>query len=128
VAGCQRCSSDTPQSNSALSEVEHLLNQPNTKINRNAVLDGKPAVELTFDRGRFSYWISPRSYQPLQVVDRFFPGVNRFPIARLLTGSAASPNLLSLQAQHPRATVDHSSADYKAAARLVQVRAAQTGR
>jgi hypothetical protein len=128
VVGCQHCSSDTPQSNSALSDVERLLNQPNTKINRNAVLDGKPAIELTFDRGRFSYWISPRTYQPLQVVDRFFPGIGRFPIARLLTGSAASPKLLSLQAQHPGATVDHSRVDYTAANRLVQVRAAQTGR
>lgn len=98
-------------------------------INRNAVLNGKPAIELTSDRGRFSYWISPRTYQPLQVEDRFFPGISRFPIARVLTGSAASPNLVSLKAQHPHATVDHSSTDYAAAMwRLVHVRGAQTGR
>lgn len=129
VVGCQRCSGDTPQSNSALSEVQHLLNQPNVTISRNAVLDGKPAIELTSDRGRFSYWVSPRTYQPLQVEDRFFPGISRFPIARVLTGSAASPNLVSLKAQHPRATVDHSSTDYAAAMwRLVHVRGALTGR
>ncbi len=115
VVGCKRCSSDTPQSNSALSEVQDLLNQPNVAINPNAVLNGKPAIELTFDRGRFSYWISHGTYQPLQVEDRFFPGITRLPIARVLTGSAASPNLLSLQAQHPHATVDHSSTDYAAA-------------
>ena len=128
VVGCQRCSSDTPQSNSALSEVQDLLNQPNVTINPNAVLNGKPAIELTFDRGRFSYWISPSTYQPLQVEDRFFPGIGRFPIARVLTGSAASPILLSLQAQHPGATVDHSRTDYTAANRVVDVRAALTGR
>jgi hypothetical protein len=120
VVGCMRCSSDTPQSNSALSEVEDLLNQPNVTINRHAVLNGKPAIELTFDHARFSYWISPHTYQPLQVEDRFFPGITRFPIARLLTGSAASPNLVSLQAQHPHATVDHSLTDYaKAKRRLI---------
>jgi hypothetical protein len=115
VAGCTRCSSDTPQSNSALSEVQDLLKQPNVTISPHAVLDGRPAIEFTDDGGRFSYWASPRTYRPLQVVDRFFPGITRFPIVRVLTGSAASPKLLSLQAQHPGATVDHSSTDYAAA-------------
>lgn len=128
VVGCTRCSSDTPQSNSALSEVQYLLNQPHVTINRHAVLNGKPAIELTSDRGRFSYWISPHTYQPLQVVDRYFPGISRDPIARVLTGSAASPKLLSLQAQHPHATVDHSPTDYNAANRVIDLRGAQTGR
>lgn len=89
-------------------------------INRHAVLNGKPAIELTSDHGRFSYWISPSTYQPLQVEDRFFPGITRFPIVRVLAGSAASPKLLSLQAQHPGATIDHSSTDYaKARLRLI---------
>jgi hypothetical protein len=112
VVRCTRCSADTPQSNSALSEVQDLLNQPNVAINRHVVLDGKPAIKLTSDHGRFSYWISPHTYQPLQVEDRFFPGIARFPIARLLTGSAASPNLVSLEAQHPHATVNHNPTDY----------------
>jgi hypothetical protein len=128
VVGCKRCSGDQPQSNSSLSEVQDLLNQPNVTINPNAMLNGKPSIELTFDRGRFSYWISPSTYQPLQVEDRFFPGITRYPIARLLTRSAASPNLLSLQAQHPGATIDHSRTDYKAASRVVEVRSALTGR
>jgi hypothetical protein len=37
----------------------------------------------------------------------------------VLTGSAASPNLLSLPAQHPHDTIDHSSTDYEAANRVV---------
>ncbi len=128
VVGCTRCSGDTPQSNSALSEVQDLLNQPNVTINRRAVVNRMPAIELTFDRGRFSYWISPGTYQPLQVVDRFFPGITRFPIARVLTGSRVSPNLLSLRVQHPRATVDHSRTAYKKATRVVDMRGALTGR
>lgn len=120
-------SSDEPQSNSVLAEVEYLLSQPNVTVNPNAMLDGARAIELTFDRGRFSYWISPRTYRPLQVEDRWFPGITRYPIVRVLTGSAASPSLLSPQAQHPDATVDHSPADYTAAfRRLIDVRAAQT--
>ncbi|MEO9118358.1 MAG: hypothetical protein ABI355_04510 [Solirubrobacteraceae bacterium] len=128
VVGCQRCSGDTPQSNSALSEIQYLLNQPHATINKHAVLNGKPAIKLTFDRGRFSYWISPHTYQPLQATDSFFPGVSRFPIARVLSKTQASASLLSLQAQHPSATVDHRGTDYKTAQRLVRVRGAQTGR
>ncbi|MGO9957622.1 MAG: hypothetical protein ACLP50_16900 [Solirubrobacteraceae bacterium] len=127
VAGCHRCSSDTPQSNSALSEIQYLLAQPNVIVNSNAILDGARTIELTFDRGRFRYWISPRTYRPLQVEDSFFPGITRFPIVRVLNGSAATPSLLSLQAQHPGATVDHSPTDYTAAMwRLIQVRGKQT--
>jgi hypothetical protein len=120
-------SPDEPQSNSVLAEVQYLLSQPNVKVNPNAMLNGARAIELTFDRGRFSYWISPRTYRPLQVEDRYFPGITRYPIVRVLTRSAASPSLLSPQAQHPDATVDHSPADYKAAfRRLIDVRGKQT--
>lgn len=112
--------SDTPQSTSALSEVQDLLGQPNVKVTRDATLNGRPAIELTFVGGRFTYWISPTTYQPLQSVDRrdSLPdgqggvGINHYPIVRVLTGPAASPRLLSLQAQHPGATVDRSGADY----------------
>jgi hypothetical protein len=92
-------------------------------VNPKAVIDGAPAIEFTFDGGRFSYWASPRDYHPLQSEDRrdSMPdgrgavGITRYPIERVLTGPAASPSLLSLQAQHPGAAVDHSSADYQAA-------------
>lgn len=127
---------DKPQWNSALSEVQSLLDQPDVTINPNAVLDGNPAIELTFDNGRFSYWIDPHSYQPLQVEDRQdrLPngqagvGIGRFPIARVITGSAAPASLLSLQAQHPEATVDQSSTDYAAAkARMENITPGGTG-
>lgn len=136
---------DAPQWNSVLSFIQYLLapsqpaesqgpyqwahpvgsqtpHQPPVKINSHAVLDGKPAIELTFDGGRFSYWISPSTYMPLESVDRWdrLPdgqpgvGITRYPIVRVLTGSAAPLSLLSLEAQHPHATVDHSSTDYAA--------------
>jgi len=121
--GCQQVP-DEPQWNSALSEVQSLLEQPRgVTINPNVLLDGKPAIELTFAHGRFSYWISADTYQPLQVEDRgdALPngqpavGIGTYPIVRVLTGAAAAPSLLSLQAQHPDATVDHSPTDYAAA-------------
>lgn len=52
-------SPDEPQSNSVVAEVQSLLSQPNVTVNPNAMLDGARAIELSFDRGRFSYWISP---------------------------------------------------------------------
>ena len=112
----------SPNVSSALGEVRYLLGQPGVTVNPNAVLDGAPAIEFTFDRGRFSYWASPSDYQPLQSEDRedSLPdgqdgvGITRYPIERILTGPAASPSLLSLQAQHPSSTVDRSSADYRA--------------
>jgi hypothetical protein len=113
---------NAPQWNSVLSWVQDLLQQAETKINPHAMLDGKQAIELTFDRGRFSYWIQPETYRPLQSVDRWdsLPngqggvGITRYPIARVLTGPAAPHSLLSLHAHHPSATVDHSSTDYAA--------------
>lgn len=119
----QNTSSLAPGPVSALSGVYVLLWDPHVKINRNAVLDGKKAIELTDHAGRFSWWISPSTYKPLQSEDRWdsLPdgqggvGIFRYPIARVLTGPAASPKLLSLRAQHPGATVDHSSTDYAAA-------------
>jgi hypothetical protein len=112
---------DNPDWNSALSEVQDLLSQPNVTINPNAALNGKAAIELTFDGGRFTYWISASTYQPLQIEDRLFHGITRFLIARVLTGSAASPKLLSLEAQHPDAHVDHSLTDYNAALRRLHL-------
>jgi hypothetical protein len=128
-------SSLAPGPGSALAMVSDLLRgqvqdpaAPTITVNPNAVLDGKKTIEVTFDRGRFSYWISPSTYKPLQSVDRWdrLPdgqagvGIERYPTARVLTGSAASPKLLSLQAQHPNATVDHSSTDYAAALQRMQ--------
>jgi hypothetical protein len=119
--------SDNPNVMSALAGVHYLLGRHSAigrvTVNPNAVLDGTRAIEFTLDGGRFTYWASPGDYRPLQSVDRQdrLPdgqravGVTRYPIERVLTGAAASPSLLSLVAQHPSATVDHSSADYAAA-------------
>jgi len=61
---------DDPNVNSSLAEVHDLLGQPSVTVNPNAVLDGARTIEFTFDGGRFSYWVSPNDYQPLQSADR----------------------------------------------------------
>ena len=129
TGGCR--APDQPQWNSALSEVQDLLRDPATVIDAGATLHGRPAIELTSDHGRFSVWISPRTYQPLQVEDRGdgLPdgqpgvGITRYPITRVLTGSAARPSLVSLQARHPAARIDRRPSDYASAQwRLIHVR------
>jgi hypothetical protein len=114
---------DNPSVTSAQAEIQYLLGQPGVTVDPGAVLDGAPAIEFTFDGGRFSYWASPSDYRPLQSEDRQDPlpdggrgvGITRYPIDQVFYGSAASPSLLSLEAQHPGATVDQSPVDYQAA-------------
>ena len=88
-------SSLAPGPSSALSLVSDLLrgqvqdpSAPNITINPNAVLDGKNAIEVTTDRGRFSWWISPSTYQPLQSVDRW----DRLPDGQGGVGNRALPD------------------------------------
>ncbi|MGH9598216.1 MAG: hypothetical protein ACRD27_00010, partial [Terracidiphilus sp.] len=123
---------DKSQWNSALAGIQSELSgqpqcqaceYPHVTINIHATLHGKPAIEITSDGGRFSDWLSPRAYQPLQSEDRqdSLPngqagvGIVRYPIARVLTGTGASPALLSLEAQHSAAALDHKRTDYAAA-------------
>lgn len=112
-----------PQTDSVLSFMRSLMNKPGVKVDANATLDGSRAIKLTFDGGRFSYWVSPATYRPLQSIDRadHLPdgqagvGVDRYPVVRVLTGTADKPSLLSLPAQHPGATVNHNKAAYEKA-------------
>jgi hypothetical protein len=111
-------------------EIRSLLNgnvcpdgscpDTNITVNPNATVNGKPAIEFTFLSGEYSYWVSPSDYQPLQFEDRKAVSPNgasgvalgRYPIERLLTGAAASNELLSLDAQHPGATIDNRPCDF----------------
>jgi hypothetical protein len=94
----------------------------NVVVNPSATVNGNPAIEFTFLGGQYSYWASPSDYRPLQFEDRkaVLPdgqsgvALAHYPIDRLLTGAAASASLVSLDAQHPGATIDESDADYQA--------------
>src|SRR5579862_1033001 len=91
-------------------------------VNPSATVNGKPAIEFTFLGGQYSYWASPSDYRPLQFEDRkaVLPdgqsgvALAHYPIDRLLTGAAALAGLVSLDAQHPDATIDERDADYQA--------------
>lgn len=113
-------------------EIRSLLNgtvcpdgscpDTNITVNPNATVNGEPAIEFTFLSGEYSYWVSPNDYLPLQFEDRKAVSPNggsgvargRFPIERLLTGAAASQDLVALDAQHPHATIDKNPCDYSA--------------
>jgi len=114
----------------ARAEIRSLLNgnvcpdgscsDTDITVNPNATVNGKPAIEFTFLSGEYSYWASPSDYRPLQFEDRKAGSpdgasgvaLGRFPIERLLTGAPASQNVVSLDAQHPGATIDKSPCDY----------------
>ena len=113
--GAPRSGDYDPNGFTVASAVRFWLGQPHVTVNPHAMIDGQPAIEFTSDGGRFTMWASPQDYTPLQMVDHDGRSVTRYPLERVLTGPAASPSLLSLQAQHPDATVDRSAADYQAA-------------
>ena len=91
-------------------------------MNPNATVSNEPAIEFTFLGGQYSYWASPSDYRPLQFEDRkaVLPdgqsgiALAHYPIDRLLPRRPASPSLVSLDAQHPGATIDESDADFQA--------------
>jgi hypothetical protein len=99
-----------------------------TTVNPHAEVNGTPAIGVTSGAassgpgwrisGEYSYWVRASDYRPLQFEDRR-GWLGRSPIERLLTGAAASPSLVSLHAQHPRATIDESFTDYQAFQRQI---------
>lgn len=110
------------------SEALALLHSATAKVTSNVSVDGQHALEVTSADGTSTYYLDPSTYAPIQMTNTIGPGNDmgdpgndstvtlKFSDWQYLTGAAANPNLLSLTAQHPDATVDHSAADYNAAA------------
>ena len=71
---------------------------PNITVNPNAMLDGKKAIEVTFNGGRSSYWISPSTYKPLQSEDRWDSCLT----ARAAWGSSATRSRVCSPGPPPR--------------------------
>ena len=128
VVGCKRCSGDTPQSNSVLSEVQDLLNKPQRDDQAR-----RGAQRQACDRAH----VRPRSLQLLDLAQQLSTAAGRgpsLPRHHALSDRARAhrtpglTQMLSLRAQHPHASIDRSRADYRMANRVVDMRAAQTGR
>jgi hypothetical protein len=110
------------------SEALALLHSATAKVTRNVTVDGQNALEVASAHGASTYDLNPSTYAPIQMTNTIGPGTNmgdagndstvtlKFTDWQYLTGTAAAPDLLSLTAQHPDATVDNSAADWNATA------------
>jgi hypothetical protein len=110
------------------SEALALLHSATAKVTRNVTVDGQNALEVASADGTSTCYLNPSTYAPIQMTNTIGPGTDmgdpsndstvtlKFSDWQYLTGTAANPNLLSLTAQHPDATVDNSAADWNAAA------------
>lgn len=105
-------------------EALALLNTATAEVTRNVTIDGQSAIEVAAADGSVSYYLDPTTYAPIQMTRTISnTGIAGDPATvtltfsnwQYLTGSAADPELLSLTAQHPHATVDTNAVDYTAA-------------
>jgi hypothetical protein len=104
-----------------------LLHAPGANVTSDVIVDGQKALQVS-SAGTSTYDLNPTSYAPIQMTNTIGPGTDlgdpsndstvtlRFTDWQYLTGSAADPGLLSLTAQHPKATIDNRAADYNTAA------------
>jgi hypothetical protein len=106
-------------------QIINQLQDPNSVVDSSASFQGQPAVKITTTTSganllgttfntQFVTYFKAGTYQPLGSTQSTigtqdgqqissFQGTSTFPIWRTLTGSAASPKLVSLSAQHPTA-------------------------
>lgn len=109
------------------SQALSLLHSPAATVKRNVTVDGQLALQVTSADGARTYDLNPTTYAPIQMTNTIGPGNDdgdsandstvtlKFTDWQYLTGTAANPDVLSLTARHPSATVDNSTADYTAA-------------
>jgi hypothetical protein len=93
--------------------IMQQMQNPGAVVDTSATLNGKPAIRIT--SGNTVTFVAPGTFQPLQTTTSTVgtlqdgqqvtsSGTETFPVWRTLTGSAASPALVSLSAQHPSAS------------------------
>lgn len=94
-----------------------LMKSPGVQVDTEASIDGRPAIKISSDNGRQVYYVTPDTYQPIELDNTGQGGGStlRFSVYRELTGAQADATPLSLTARHPSAAVDRSAADYEAA-------------
>jgi outer membrane lipoprotein-sorting protein len=102
-----------------------LIRAPGSTVAGGVTVDGHEAIQITSADGKTVYDIAPGTYTPIRI-SQPVPDVPGDPPSRTtstftewkkLKGTPANLALLSLTAQHPRATVDSTAAGYTAAER-----------
>jgi hypothetical protein len=99
-----------------------LLRSGHAQVQDHVKFAGRAAIEIS-GPGRVpgiqnSYYVAPRTYQPLGMVQRFHGATVtlRFTAYQLLPVTVANRALVTLPGAHPSARIDTSAADYNAAA------------
>jgi hypothetical protein len=102
-----------------------LLHSGHAQILDNAQFAGRAAIAISGPGPipvirREIYYVAPRTYQPLGLVQRWAgksgeTWTTRFTTYRLLPGTVANRTLVTLPGAHPNATIDTNLADYNAA-------------
>jgi hypothetical protein len=94
-----------------------LMRSLGVRVDTQASVDGNPAIKISSDSGRQIYYVTPSSYQPIELDTTGEGGSNslRFAAYQELTGAQARAVQLNLSAAHPAATVDQNQADFQAA-------------
>jgi hypothetical protein len=88
-------------------QILALLGSGQAHVVGHATVDGRDTLEIRSADGHTAYYITPDTYQPVELTTRGTSGGT----VTLKDNSA----LLSLTAQHPKATIDRDVADYNAA-------------
>ena len=98
-----------------------LLHSRHAQVHDHVKFAGRAALEIS-GRGRVpaiqnSYYVTPRTYQPLGLVQRFHDTTVtlRFTAYQLLPGTVANRALVTLAGAHPSAQINTSATDFNAA-------------
>jgi hypothetical protein len=97
-------------------QILALLNSGGAQVAGHSTVDGQDTIEIESADGHTTYYVDPASYAPVKLTTRGTGGGTalRFRTYENLPFDA-NRNLLSLEAQHPTARIDHDPADYQAA-------------
>jgi hypothetical protein len=87
------------------------------KVAGPTTVDGRRAIKLVPVHGHGEYDVAPGTYYPIREVLPYASGsqIITWSEYRVVPATAANERLLSLEARHPGARVDHSRADFLAA-------------
>jgi hypothetical protein len=97
-------------------QILALLNSGGAHVAGHATIDGQDTIEIDSADGHTAYYVDPANYAPVKLTTRGDGGGTalRFRTYENLPFDA-NRNLLSLEAQHPTARIDHDPPDYRAA-------------
>jgi len=105
-----------PSSGEFRDQILELLNSGGATVAGSTTIDGREAIEIDSADGHTTYFVDPNTYAPVELRTRGNGGGTalRFRTYDHLA-LAGNAGLLSLEAQHPAARVDHDPADYRTA-------------